>query len=300
MSTATDLVKFSPADAEIAVMRDSYMGLTIAGVTDKEGFDRVHKARMVVKNKQVDIEKRRKELKADALEYGRLVDGEAKRLTGLLEPIKMHLQSEEDRIVAAKDAIKNAARLKAEAEERARKEAEEAAMRAEQERQAEERRKLEEERAKLEAERAKIEAEKRRIADEEAARQRAIAEAEAAKQRAAELERARQEAAERAKRETEERLKREAEQRAAEAKRKAEAEETARLKAEAARLKAEAMRPDREKIESVADAVAMIEIPQVSVDAAEAAKSVRDLLSTTAGRIRNIAKGLGQSDESCW
>lgn len=104
------LATFSPADAAIAQMRDAYMRLSIDGVEDRAGYNAVHDARMVVKRHRVAIEKTRKDLKADALEYGRKVDAEAARLTALLEPIESHLETQEKAVDAEK------ARIKAEAE----------------------------------------------------------------------------------------------------------------------------------------------------------------------------------------
>jgi hypothetical protein len=100
------IVKYDIADAAISKMNADYMGLTIQGLDDKEGFNQVHEARMVVKNHRVAVEKKRKELKADALEYGRRVDAEAKRITGLLDPIEAHLQAEEDKVIEEKKRIK--------------------------------------------------------------------------------------------------------------------------------------------------------------------------------------------------
>jgi len=104
----TALQQFNLADSVIAKMREEYMALTIKNIDDKEGFKRVHEARMDTKGKRVEVEKKRKELKEEALRYGQAVDGEAKRLTGLLAPIEVHLATEEGRIEAEKQAIKDA------------------------------------------------------------------------------------------------------------------------------------------------------------------------------------------------
>jgi hypothetical protein len=266
----TQLQRFSLTDTAITAMRDAYMRLTIAGLNDVAGFKAVHSARMVVKDHRVQVEKVRKELKADALRYGQAVDGEARRITGLLEPIESHLAAEEKRIEDEKDRIKNAARLAAEAEARAKVEAEAMAIRAEQERLAAERAALEAEKRAMEAERAKIEAERRRLADIEAARLRQIEDARIAT-----------EAAERARVETEARIAREMAAKEAAVKAKAEAEETARLRAEA-------VRPDREKLLLIADAVNAIVVPGVSPEAEGAASRVRQLLVDASGKIRRI------------
>lgn len=101
------VVEYNVTDAAIAEMEHAYMGLTIQGLDDKKGFVAVHTARMVVKGKRVEVEHRRKELKADALAYGKKVDGEAKRIFGKLEPIESHLQSEEDKVVEEKKRIED-------------------------------------------------------------------------------------------------------------------------------------------------------------------------------------------------
>lgn len=280
--TQTSLQKFSLADTAIAKMREEYLPLKIADVNDDSGFKAVHAARMVVKNHRVQVERTRKELKANALEYGRKVDGEAKRITALLEPIEQHLTSEEDAYNAEKDRIRNEARLKAEAEERAKREAEEARLRAEKE--AEEARlkaeaeKLAEERRQLEAERQKIEAEKKRLADIEASRLRKI-----------EDERIAREAAERARIETEQRIAREAAEARAKAERE-EAEAKARAEAEeAARKRAEALRPDHEKIYALADSVLKLDLSGLSEAAKDAASQISCILADAAEKIRTIA-----------
>lgn len=171
------LTEFSAASAGIAEMAAQYMPLTISGIDDADGFIVVHKARMVVKNKRVEVEKVRKTLKADALAYGREVDGEAKRITAMLLPIETHLKNQEDAVNAEKERIRNAERLRAEAEAKAKKEAEDARIRAELEAATErlraDREKLESEQADLRESRSKMEVEKKAIADAANARQRA-------------------------------------------------------------------------------------------------------------------------------
>lgn len=97
----TGIVEYSVTDAAISEMASLYMGLTITDIEDKEQFNDVKSARLVVKGKRVEVEKRRKELKADALEWGKKVDTEAKRIFAKLEPIETHLQKEEDKVVEA-------------------------------------------------------------------------------------------------------------------------------------------------------------------------------------------------------
>lgn len=102
----TTAVSFPVADAAIAEMREKYMPLKIAGVNDRAGYVMVRQARIEVKEKRCAVENRRKELKADAIEWGRKVDAEAKRLTSLLTPIEEHLDAQEKAHDAEKERIK--------------------------------------------------------------------------------------------------------------------------------------------------------------------------------------------------
>ena len=110
MEITKELQKFNVTDAAIQELSTRYMPLVVDGIADKKGFDAVHEARMDIVKRRTAVEKTRKELKADSLEYGRRVDAEAKRITGMLVPIEEHLQSQEDIINNEK------ARIKAEAE----------------------------------------------------------------------------------------------------------------------------------------------------------------------------------------
>jgi colicin import membrane protein len=312
VSNKPELIEWRKQDAAIAQLAEQYMPLRIEGLTDKVGFKKVHEARMVVKNTRVAVEKKRKELKADALAYGQAVDAEARRLTKLLEPIETHLQAEEDAVEAEKERLrkieedaKRAAlqkRLDALAaygvtpnplaivdltEERFQEQLEAAKVAAaERERLAE----IERKRLADEAEARRIEGEKLAAERAELDRQRREQDAERqkieAERRAVELEKAKQEAAEKARIDTERRL---AEQSAREkAAAAAEAQRLAdKAKAdEAARLKAEAERPQREKIEAVAEL-----IEQITPPAGPGYYDVCNVLQKAAADIREIASG---------
>ena len=128
-----NLTTFSPTEAAIASLAEQYLPLTIQDVADKEGYQRVRAARLDIKNKRCDVEKRRKELKEESLRYGRAVDARAKELTLLLEPIETHLAAEEAKHARWRDEIKRAAEIKREAEERRKREEEAARLKAAQE-----------------------------------------------------------------------------------------------------------------------------------------------------------------------
>lgn len=104
------IVEYNITDAAIAELSNQYMTMKVNSATDDVGYKMVHYARMVVKGKRVEVEKKRKELKEDALRYGKAVDTEAKRITALLEPIEDHLAAQEKIVDDEK------ARLKSEAE----------------------------------------------------------------------------------------------------------------------------------------------------------------------------------------
>jgi len=108
---ADELAVFRKQDAIIAEMRKNYLPLKINGIDDRQGFDAVHKARMIVKNTRIEVEKTRTALKAVVIERGRKIDGEAKRVTDLMAPIEKYLQDQEEAVVAEKE------RLRREAEE---------------------------------------------------------------------------------------------------------------------------------------------------------------------------------------
>lgn len=65
--------------------------LTIAGIEDKKNYTLAKQVLSGVKKWRTGIEAKRKELKAVALEYGRKVDGEAKRLTELVSKVESEL-----------------------------------------------------------------------------------------------------------------------------------------------------------------------------------------------------------------
>lgn len=294
------VVKYSPSDAAIAAKK-AELSAVVAGAPDlvktAEGYERVHKAAMQLVPMRTAIEKRRKVLKAESLAYGRMVDAEAHRLTGLIEEIETPLraalkaadeekQREADRIVAEEKA-------KAEAAEKAKRDAEEARLRTIREELEREKARLAEEEAKRDAERKRVEAEQAaerlRLAEEQRKldeARRAEEERAAAAKRAEEeklrAEREKIETERRAVREEQERLdrlefERQARERAAEEARQqaerdrlaAEAAEKARLAAEAEEARrVEAARPDVEKMHLFGRALKSVAFPDVTNDAA--------------------------------
>lgn len=167
----TQVVTYNITEGQIAATRDKCALLT---ADTPQGYEEVRLAIGHLRNARTAIEKRRVELKADALRYGRLVDSEAQRFTGLLEAIEEPLKVKK----AAVDDEK--ARVKAEADA-AKLKALEDEIRANQERQEAERKAVRDaEEARIAADRAQLEAERQALAE-----QRRIADAKAAEERAA-------------------------------------------------------------------------------------------------------------------
>lgn len=91
MTTETlDLAPYSEVKAAIAKMKAESAGLTFDYETPK-GNKRARSHVASLRTVKGDIERKRKELKAEALEYGRKVDAVAKELTGEIEAmIEVH------------------------------------------------------------------------------------------------------------------------------------------------------------------------------------------------------------------
>lgn len=285
-------VEYLVTEDEIAATKARYAALD---ASTPAGYEEVRQAIATVRSTRVAIEKRRAELKAESLEYGRQVDSVAKRLTALVEEI-------EDPLVAKKKAIDDEkARIKAEQEAAKLKELQDrlAAERAEAEakQQAEreaERKKLDEERAAIERERAEL-AELRRVADEEAAERRRVEEARQAKER--ERERLEREAEAERLRIEREQLDRERRELDAEKARK-EAAEAALREAEEqrvakARREAEiaALMPDAKKLNAYAAALLAVPVPTVK------AKLAKSLLDQAAKSLAQVAASITSAEK---
>jgi hypothetical protein len=270
----TELVKYSVTDEALAQYRKEFLPLTVKGLDDQEGYEKVREARLFIKGERVNVEKKRVELKAQSLEYGRAVDAEAKRITTAIEEIEGHLMAEQKKIDDEKARIKFEKEQREKLPERIEKlvaigvtqEAVSAdellklddatflellnrltAEKLEKQRIAQE----ETERAQR-AEAERIEAEKKAIEDKRLAEERE-------KQHQAEVEQARKEAAEQARIQAEIDAKRKEDERIA---------AEAAAKAEAERIEAE--RPDKEKLHVFAGTFRAITFPEVTSKKAQA------------------------------
>jgi septal ring factor EnvC (AmiA/AmiB activator) len=98
-------VEYGVTEAGLSQLREKYRGLVIS---DSDSYEIVRKGIAEVRTLRTSIESRRKELKASALEYGRRVDGEAKRITEALLEIESPMKAEKDRVDAEREAKRKA------------------------------------------------------------------------------------------------------------------------------------------------------------------------------------------------
>lgn len=100
--------KFGLTIETIKATGEKYMPLVIRGVEDKAGYNAVHTARMEVRDMRLEVDRRRKAAKAEALDYTRKCDKVGNLLFDLIEPIETHLNTEEKRIDAEVERLKAA------------------------------------------------------------------------------------------------------------------------------------------------------------------------------------------------
>lgn len=297
--TAETAISFGVTDTEIDAVRERYAALD---ATTSAGYEEVRQAIAVVRTTRVNIEKRRVELKAEALAYGRQVDSEAKRWSALVESIEAPLVAKKQAVDDEKARVKaeaEAARLR-EVEERinAERAAEEARLKAlrdaEDARLADERARLDAERAQLAEERARVDAAQAAARAEEETRLRVQREAERVEREATEARlKAEREALDKERRELQ--AQREAAERAEFERQTAiKAEAAAKAKIEADRLAAAeldariaAAQPDAKKLQAYAEALLEVPVPAVRTAAA------KRRLASALEQVRAATDGLG-------
>ena len=100
----TQLIEYGVADVAIRDLAQKYAGMQIV---DTASYQTVVGGIREVRGLRIQVETKRKELKKDALEWGRKVDTEAKRITGMLAPIEDELKEvkgvEDDRKTAIRE-----------------------------------------------------------------------------------------------------------------------------------------------------------------------------------------------------
>lgn len=112
-------ITFEASKEKLVELVEQSAALSVVDINDKKGIAAVRESRLELKRLRGSIETRRKELKAESLEYGRKVDGIAKELTAIIEPEEKRLQHEEDIVkreeerLAREDAERKRAILRA-------------------------------------------------------------------------------------------------------------------------------------------------------------------------------------------
>lgn len=101
-----DIEQFNPTMAELTTLAAQYQTLTIQGIDDKEGYERVHKARMVLRDTRTNLQKTGKMLRADALKFQKAVIEKEKELIALIEPTENKLEKIQDEIDEQKERAK--------------------------------------------------------------------------------------------------------------------------------------------------------------------------------------------------
>lgn len=79
----------------ISEVKDAAMAINVTDENDKKGMAEAKALRLKIKNARTEAEAKRKELKADALAYGRAVDGCHKKLEEMCLPLEEHLSLQE-------------------------------------------------------------------------------------------------------------------------------------------------------------------------------------------------------------
>lgn len=97
---ATSIVEYNATEAALADLRTQYAGVQY-DVTTKKGDEDARKARQTLVKLRTSLEKKRSEIKQPAIDYAKLIDAEAKRITAeiklLEEPIDAQIKAEEQR-----------------------------------------------------------------------------------------------------------------------------------------------------------------------------------------------------------
>ena len=94
------LERFSLKRETIKDLSDKFSGLTIAGLTDKKGYEVVHAALRDVRTHRLSIDKDHKALKDRAWTFGKLCDKAKNLLLAEISPLEDYLEGEKKRIDA--------------------------------------------------------------------------------------------------------------------------------------------------------------------------------------------------------
>lgn len=105
------VVSYSRTEAALALLAEKYAGKTY-DLTTTAGDKEARAARLELVTLRTSLEAKRKEFKAPALEFGKLIDAEAARITGqikaLEDPIDAQIKADEARREAEREAKRKA------------------------------------------------------------------------------------------------------------------------------------------------------------------------------------------------
>ncbi len=105
------IVSYSRTEAALALLAEKYAGKTY-DLTTTAGDKEARAARLELVTLRTSLEAKRKEFKAPALEFGKLIDAEAARITGqikaLEDPIDAQIKADEARREAEREAQRKA------------------------------------------------------------------------------------------------------------------------------------------------------------------------------------------------
>ena len=93
-----DIQKFNPTVAELTNLSNQYKGLKIAGIEDKDWYEKVKKAQLDLRDKRVYIEKTLKEVRQKAIDFQKAVIQQEKDLVAIIDWTEKELKAERARI----------------------------------------------------------------------------------------------------------------------------------------------------------------------------------------------------------
>lgn len=107
---AADLERAGVTDARIAELRDKFSGMTIAGVDDVVGYERVKRARLDVRKVRTTVEKVCKSGREEANKIAKLWIAAEKRIVASVSEIEDALAAEERRVDEERERLEREAR----------------------------------------------------------------------------------------------------------------------------------------------------------------------------------------------
>ncbi len=101
-----EIIEYGVTDAKIAELKQDFS--IVPDASTEKGYAEIKSALKIISPYRTGIEAKRKELKADSLARGRLIDAEAKRITaaivGIEQPFKDEKQSRDNELKAIEEA----------------------------------------------------------------------------------------------------------------------------------------------------------------------------------------------------